>query len=268
MSFPAYSDFLAAHAHSVLVEVIETRGSTPREAGAVMLVAANASIGTIGGGYLEFMAIDHARRMLAGETVDSELDVPLGPEIGQCCGGRTRIGFAMVDDAVVERLLRQESDERSAAPDVMIFGAGHVGLALAAALAPLPFNVTMIETRALDEAALPPNMTARRVAMPEAEISAIRPGGAVLILTHDHALDFLIARQALARADLPYVGMIGSATKRATFRHWLQREGGTAAEFARLTLPIGGDTVRDKRPSVIAALVAAELCRVLLGGKG
>jgi xanthine dehydrogenase accessory factor len=81
----------------------------------------------------------------------------------------------------------------------------------------------------------------------------------VLILTHDHALDFLIARAALARTDLAYVGMIGSATKRATFAHWLKREGEDDRLMTRLTLPIGGNAVRDKRPEVIAALVAAEL---------
>ncbi|MBR0554688.1 xanthine dehydrogenase accessory protein XdhC [Ciceribacter sp. L1K23] len=267
MPFSDYSEFLAAHPRLILVEVLEAKGSTPREAGAFMLVATEGTSGTIGGGYLEFMTIDHARRLLAGDNVDAELDVPLGPEIGQCCGGRTRIGFIVVDEAVRENLLRREDERRAADPDVMIFGAGHVGLALASALSSLPFNVSVIETRSIDETALPRNIIAKRVAMPEAEIAAIRPGGAVLILTHDHALDFLIARQALARRDLAYVGMIGSATKRATFRHWLEREGGETNDFARLTLPIGGDTVRDKRPPVIAAMVAAELCRVLLDGR-
>ena len=75
----------------------------------------------------------------------------------------------------------------------------------------------------------------------------------------DHALDFLIAKEALARDDLAYVGMIGSKTKRATFAHWLEREGEPMSRLAKLILPIGGNSVRDKRPAIIAALVATEL---------
>ena len=103
--------------------------------------------------------------------------------------------------------------------------------------------------------------------MPEVEIAQAKPGAAIVILTHDHALDFLIAKEALARAELAYVGMIGSKTKRATFASFLEREGATRASMDRLTLPIGGSTVKDKRPAVIAAMVAAELLGLLLGAQ-
>lgn len=251
----------------VLVEIVEAKGSTPREAGAYMLVARDLedpAWGTIGGGQLEFMAIAEAHRLLieGGET--AELDVPLGPEIGQCCGGRTRIALTRVDDAIAGRLSHDDSERRARQPEIVLFGAGHVGLALAHALAPLPFTVTVVETRPVDAADLPLAVALRHVAMPEAEIARIRPGGAVIILTHDHALDFLIAEKALARDDLAYVGMIGSATKRATFANWLKRETGSSETIDRLVLPIGGDTVRDKRPAVIAAMVAAEMLERLL----
>ncbi|ATN35177.1 xanthine dehydrogenase accessory protein XdhC [Rhizobium sp. ACO-34A] len=264
---PSLPAFLAAHPNSVLVEVAEARGSTPREAGAFMVVADNRLFGTIGGGHLEYIAIDHARAMLAGQAAGETLDIPLGPEIGQCCGGRTLLRFTKVDETVRQRLLRQSSSEQQAYHDIFLFGAGHVGLALAAALAPLPFNVTVVETRQIEAGALPDAITFRHVPMPEAEVAAIRPGGAAVILTHDHALDFLIAREALARDDLAYTGMIGSATKRATFSRWLLREGGEAAWLERLRLPVGGDTVKDKRPAVIAALVTAELVTRLLGSQ-
>lgn len=261
------SSFLHTHPRSILVTVAGIKGSTPREAGAFMLVAQDAIHGTVGGGALEFMAIDHARAMLDGEDKPGTLDVPLGPEIGQCCGGRMVLSFANVDERIADALLENEQARLRQQPEVMIFGAGHVGLALARALAPLPFNVTVVETREIDATDLPETVAARRTAMPEAKVAAIRPGGAVLILTHDHALDFLIAKEALARPDLSYVGMIGSATKRATFRHWLEREGGSAEDCSRLVLPIGGESVRDKRPTVIAAMVAAELCEILLAGR-
>lgn len=261
-SLPA---FLASHSDAVLVDVAEVKGSTPREAGAFMVVAPDALFGTIGGGQLEFLAIDHARKLLASGERTASLDVPLGPEIGQCCGGRTVLAFRRLDaQARAALLARQDAVERGY-PDVFLFGAGHVGQALALALAPLPLTVTMIETRDLADEALVEGVALRRVAMPEAEVATIRPGGAAVILTHDHALDFLIARQALARDDLRYIGMIGSATKRATFARFLTREDAPPDLIDRLVLPIGGTGLRDKRPAVIAALVAAELLTALLG---
>ncbi|MBP1848585.1 xanthine dehydrogenase accessory protein XdhC [Rhizobium halophytocola] len=258
------SETARAESPAILVEILTALGSTPREAGAFMLVSDSGISGTIGGGQLEFMAIDHARRMLAGEAVSGTLDIPLGPEIGQCCGGRTVLGFRPVDAAVAAEVASRQQAERALRRDVWLFGAGHVGLALAAALRPLPFAVTVVETRRIDPADLPKGMPLRTVAMPEAEVAGIRPGGAAVILTHDHALDFLIGRAALERPDLPYVGMIGSATKRATFRSWLAREAAAPGLIDRLVLPIGGSAVRDKRPAVIAALVAAELIATLL----
>ncbi|QLF68281.1 xanthine dehydrogenase accessory protein XdhC [Peteryoungia desertarenae] len=256
--------FLAAHSASVLVEVAEAKGSTPRDAGTIMLVAPNSLLGTIGGGQLEYLAIDHARRILAGETLPLTLDIPLGPEIGQCCGGRTLIGFRVVDAGIAAEVEGRLQYEMAGAPEVMVFGAGHVGLALARALAPLPLKVTLIDSRPAIDGEAPRDITFRRVAMPEAEVGTLQAGSAVVILTHDHALDFLVAREALSRGDLAYVGMIGSKTKRATFSSFLRQEGLSPSLLDQLTLPIGGSDVRDKRPAVIAALVAAELLGVLL----
>lgn len=264
MTMTTLPAFLAAHHHAVLVEVAETKGSTPREAGTMMLVAETALWGTIGGGYLEFMAIGHARRRLAGEAVTDTLDVPLGPEIGQCCGGRTLLSFRAVDASVAAELTQRLADERAAFPEVMLFGAGHVGLALAKALAPLPLAVTLIDSRPEIDGEVPDGIAFRRVAMPEAEVARAKPGAAVVIVTHDHALDFLIAKEALHRSDLAYIGMIGSKTKRATFASFLEREGVARESIERLTLPIGGGTVKDKCPAVIAAMVAAELLGLLL----
>jgi xanthine dehydrogenase accessory factor len=230
----------------------------------MMLVAETALWGTIGGGYLEFMAIGHARRRLAGEDVAETLDVPLGPEIGQCCGGRTLLSFRAIDATVTAELTHRLQREREAFPQVMLFGAGHVGLALARALQPLPLAVTLIDSRPEIDGTPPKGVTFRRVAMPEAEVARAKPGAAVVILTHDHALDFLITREALTRPDLAYIGMIGSKTKRATFASFLEREGMNRSALDRLTLPIGGGTVKDKRPAVIAAMVTAELLGVLL----
>jgi xanthine dehydrogenase accessory factor len=255
--------FLTETPRSILIEITGTQGSTPRETGTFMLVSADHIWGTIGGGQFEFLAIANARDMLQGAG-EEFMDIPLGPEIGQCCGGRTQLRCRPATPDVIGDLKRRMEDESHDWPEVYLFGAGHVGKALAVALRPLPLLTTVIETRREELDDLPPDIRTLHVAMPEALVSDIPSGAAAIILTHDHALDFLIAREALARDDLAYVGMIGSATKRATFSHWLVRDaGGDKSWMDRLTLPIGGATVRDKRPEVIAAMTAAELLTAL-----
>jgi xanthine dehydrogenase accessory factor len=249
----------------MMIEVIETRGSTPRETGAFMLVGPGWLWGTVGGGNMEFAAIEKARSMLnqpgTGEVL---LDITLGPDSGQCCGGRVKLRIAIFDDSERGALEKRLREKENLYPDVYLFGAGHVGRALAQALKPLPVRVTVIESRADELANLDEQILHRLVAMPEAEVAQIRPGGAAVILTHDHALDFLIGAEALKRSDLVYTGMIGSKTKRAVFASWLREAGVDTSTVDRLVLPIGGTAVRDKRPEVIAALVAAELMTVFL----
>ena len=258
--------FLGTAGKVVLVDVREAAGSTPREAGAWMLVSTDAIYGTIGGGQLEFMAIDRARQMIAGTGSIDLLDVPLGPEIGQCCGGRVRIDLTLADQA-----LRAEVSERAARADALLphaylFGGGHVGRALAETLALLPLKVTVVETRADAVGDLPESVEVELTAVPEEAVRAAPAGSAFIVLTHDHALDFLIVAEALARRDAAYVGMIGSRTKRATFVSWYRKEAGGGEEAAaRLVCPIGGADVKDKRPAVIAALAAAEVMRGLAG---
>ncbi len=304
--------FLGSAGRLALVEVAGTKGSTPRERGAFMLVSASAILGTIGGGQLEYMAIDKARQMVGsspsplwggsagkagrGEgaalegppprtTASSDpprkgegkearievdeicaiLDVPLGPEIGQCCGGRVEVLIRIVDTAIAAELISAAEAEEAHLPHVYIFGGGHVGQALAASVALLPVHGVVIETRAEALEGMPETVETRLTPMPETEIRKAPAGTAFAILTHDHALDFLIVAEALKRDDAAYVGMIGSKTKKATFRNWfLKSADGSEAEFSRLVSPVGGDAVKDKRPTVIAALAAAEIMTALV----
>lgn len=261
--------FLDAHPAAAKVEVSAAKGSTPREAGAWMLVAPERIFGTIGGGQLEFMAIDEARSLLRGASTSKAepakaLDIPLGPDIGQCCGGRVGLSIERVDQALRDALLARARADDDILPRVLVFGGGHVGRALAEALVLLPVRATVVETRAEAVAGFPQDVETRLTAVPEELVRAAPAGTAFVVLTHDHALDFLIVSEALKRGDAAYVGMIGSATKKATFRSWfLKTAGGSAAAFSRLVTPIGGDAVRDKRPAVIAALAAAEVMTAL-----
>ncbi|MER8750574.1 xanthine dehydrogenase accessory protein XdhC [Mesorhizobium sp. M1050] len=263
-------DFLAGQGRIALVEVAGTKGSTPREKGALMLVSQSAILGTIGGGQLEYMAIDKARQMLFSPSRGERrraatLDVPLGPEIGQCCGGRVEVLIRLVDAALAAELVAAAEAEEAQLPHVYIFGGGHVGQALASTIALLPVYGVVIETRAEALEGMPETVETRLTPIPEAMVRDAPAGAAFAILTHDHALDFLIVAEALKRGDAAYVGMIGSKTKKATFKNWfLKSADGSEAEFARLISPIGGDAVKDKRPQVIAALAAAEIMTALV----
>lgn len=251
-------DLLAAGAPLVLAEVGATRGSAPRDAGAWMLVAAEAVAGTIGGGQLEYMAIDRARVMLRRGLASEAMEVPLGPAIGQCCGGHVSLRLTPVDKWTAHMLEARIEAEEAALPEVLVFGAGHVGRALAAALLLLPVRVKLIDQRVAELALAAPAVPTTLSPLPEAEVAAAAPGSAFVILTHDHALDFLVTAAALDRGDAAYVGMIGSETKLARFRSWRKRTGARGDPAAGLTCPIGGPS-GDKRPAVIAALVAAEI---------
>ena len=260
-------EFLRREPGCLLVGISGVAGSTPRDTDAFMLVAAERLYGTIGGGQLEYMAIDHARRALRRGEPAQAMDVPLGPEIGQCCGGRVALTFTAVTPEVAAFLIARSDREMAERPHVYIFGAGHVGDALAMALSLVPVRTVLVDTREEElSASNVEGIETCLTAMPEALVRDAPPGSAFVILTHDHALDFLIATEALRREDAAYVGMIGSKTKRATFKNWLSREIGSPELFDRLVCPIGGTAVKDKRPAVIAALAAAEITAAALSG--
>ncbi len=258
-------DFLRRAQAAILVEVTGAAGSTPRDTDAFMLVSERGIFATIGGGQLEYMAIDHARRALRFNVAAEPMNVPLGPEIGQCCGGRVGLSFTAVTPLIARDLIARSDREMASRPHVYVFGAGHVGDALAMALSLAPLRVILVDTRE-DEliASTVPRIETCLTAMPEAVVRDAPAGSSFVILTHDHALDFLIAAEALKRPDAAYVGMIGSKTKRATFRNWLSREVGQPDLFENLVCPIGGTAVKDKRPAVIATLAASEIMTAAL----
>lgn len=280
---------IEAGGRAVLVLVAEARGSVPREAGAAMVVTAERSLGTIGGGTVEHRAIEEARRLIAdaGPLADTSpkdgtlppanrlvLDFPLGPALDQCCGGHMRIAFAAFGVADLPRL-RKTGKTLNLWPDgpafcdppsersVLIYGAGHVGAALVHALAPLPFQVRWIDARLDAFPASPPN-SVETVAtpLPEAEAKAASPDALHVVLTHSHALDMEIVTAVMERGDFAYLGLIGSATKRALFQRRLRERGIPGPMLARLVCPIGLPGLKDKRPAVIAASVAAELLQL------
>ena len=233
------------------IRITATEGSAPRDMGTTMWVSLRDSVGTIGGGALEYRAMDIARQMLQQGEAARTLDLPLGPEIGQCCGGRVKL-----------TLQRGQRGECYAdLPSVYVFGIGHVGGALLRHLNGLPINVHSIDERGNHLQDLPDGITAHNTPLPEAVVATAPAGAAFIVMTHDHGQDFAIAAAALARGDAAYVGMIGSASKRGAFENWYRRENG--ASSGALICPIGAAGLGDKRPAVIAVHVAAEVMNAL-----
>jgi xanthine dehydrogenase accessory factor len=252
--------WLADGEAAVLVEVTEALGSAPREAGTRMLVSAVRSAGTVGGGHLELKAIERARRMLAGEAVAPTAHYPLGPALGQCCGGAVTLAFTMLDAKVLGAWPK-------VAPrfHLQLYGAGHVGRAIVSALAPLNVVVDWIDEREEEfpaELALPPQVRKVCVDTIEAEVRHAPRGAYYLVLTHRHDLDLRISEAILQRGDFAFFGLIGSKTKRNRFIHRFERRGIPAGTIARMTCPIGVPGIEGKEPEVIAAAVAAQLLLV------
>ena len=251
--------FFRRHELVAAVFIEEVRGSAPRDEDAWMLVSPNAIFRTIGGGSLEFTAINKARALLASDVTSEQFSIPLGPETGQCCGGHVRVRIERLDETGREGLTHRIDREISALPNVFVFGAGHVGCCLAEALALLPVHALLIDSRKEALEAAPDGIETCLTALPESIIESAPADSAYVILTHDHALDFLITGAALKRDDARYVGLIGSKTKRAKFRNWFDQQTGSKTGLERLVCPIGMQRSADKRPEVIAGFVAAEI---------
>ncbi len=262
LSTSSLSDFLAAHASVIKIALTRVRGSSPRNEGTEMFVAPNALWGTIGGGQLEYLAIDAARDMLRDGALQRDMDIPLGPEIGPVPRQLDR------DAADPDARVGQARGTRIAAPAERCCASRtrlrcrHVGRALASLFQHMPVNCVLTDTRPEEIALNTAKVETRVSVLPEADIWNAPARSAFIVLTHDHALDFLLASAALERGDAAYVGMIGSATKRAKLKSWTHRHcGGQTIEH--LNCPIGASGSRDKRPSVIAAFVVAEVMAVL-----
>ena len=290
----ALSSALAAHGRVARVVIAAHDGSSPREVGAAMLVWDQGQSGTIGGGALEFAAAAKARALLAGGGRSVER-VALGPSIGQCCGGAVTL-WTEVYEAVpepvagvvargsgtmplaVKRLLVAARGQglrpepglvqgwlvepvAEAERQVWIWGAGHVGRALVAVLAPLPgIAITWVDTgpERFPEA-MPEGVTPVWAAAPEALV-AHAPGTAEhLIVTYSHALDLELCHRLLGRG-FRWLGLIGSATKWARFRSRLAALGHSPGAINKITCPIG-DVSLGKHPQAIAIGVALQLLK-------
>lgn len=277
--WPVIAQALGAHGACVLVSVVRAEGSTPREVGARMIVVPEGFHGTIGGGTLEWKALARAQAMLGGPPAVKTLVQSLGPDLGQCCGGRVTLAFEAFDRSnlpVVADLAAREEEgsfeitgripghplteqfgERRR--EVIVCGAGHVGRALMLALAPLPFAVTLADPRRLQLPPVAPANVRLTDDDPVALVAAAPAESFVFIMSHSHSLDLDIAAAALRNPSIVAVGLIGSATKRVRFETRLRAAGIDEARIAAMICPIGVPGIASKHPAAIAAAVAAQI---------
>ena len=315
------------------IVVANVRGSAPREAGTCMLVGKGHVLGTIGGGKLEWVAIEAARVLL------NDVDAPaakverlvLGADLAQCCGGvvdlwieryttadcelldriattRRRGGGRLITRLTADGVMRElnwmevpQLARRSVGPVAVggavqlnwpgapraddatliealdeplpcfwLYGAGHVGQALARVVATLPLRTTWIDSRRellpgeLDEPdEIVASIDLRHSPDPELTVQQAPSQTHFIVMTHDHALDYALCRRILERGDFASVGVIGSKSKAARFRSRLARDAVPKERIAQLRCPIGIEGLKSKLPAVIAVAVAAQLLQAI-----
>ena len=249
--------------HCVLVSVLYIEGSAPREAGAAMLITPRHVHGTIGGGHLELKSVAIARELLqAGLSASDAGSVtrrfPLGPALGQCCGGVAHIRFDVCAAGMVPPALQVQAPANLF--ELRLFGAGHVGQALVNVLAEVDCDITWVDSREQQfPAHVPANARIELSEAPQEEVAAASPGAFYLVMTHSHALDLAIVERIFERGDAGLVGLIGSHTKRITFERRLRGKGFADSAIESLVCPIGMPGVAGKAPGVVAIAVAAQL---------
>ena len=260
--FNGFNNFLNYNKRVIQASIVRTIGSSPRNSDTEMFISETDTLGTIGGGQLEYLVINHSKKMIAENIKKDILKISLGPEIGQCCGGKVEVSLLEMYEKDKCLALNRFDKKDKNLPHVYVMGAGHVGRALALQLQHLPVRCVLIDSRVDELAKCSADVETRLSAIPEVDIKSAPRGSAYVILTHDHALDFILCGAALDRHDAKYVGMIGSKTKKVKFKKWYQvnYDNNLIKDFI---CPIGNVKNQDKRPSIIASSVTAEVINML-----
>ena len=298
---------LSVHQPVVMITVIAAEGSTPRDAGARMLVTFDAIEGSIGGGKLEFAETAHARRLLSvtntlGPWHREARLIVLGPDAGQCCGGVVEVLHEVFGTAEVLVLNAQLREAKGSVitrpltsgtppqfvipakagtqatrgervwseplspprPKLHLYGAGHTAREIIRIAAGLPLDIAWIDIAAerfpTDQSASAHTIVTEH----PAHFASTAPRGALhLAMSHSHDLDYAICEALLTRNDFAFLGLIGSATKRARFVQRFRRAGVADAALARLICPIGLESIKGKAPAVIALSAVAQLVAIV-----
>jgi len=231
----------------VLVTVLETKGSSPRDTGTKMVVSADESFDTIGGGALEYQSIEIAQELLSANKATRQMTKTfnLGRDLKQCCGGVVKVFFEVFPASNF---------------NIVIFGAGHIAKSLIKILEEVECQVSWFDSRPelfSEECAL--HIRKQVMSQPELAVESCKVNSYFLVMTHDHALDQQLCESIISRGDSVYCGLIGSATKGLKFRQRLLKKNYTQQELNILTCPVGLSILKSKKPMEIAVSISAEL---------
>lgn len=233
-----------------LVTITNCLGSTPCVVGSRMIVTKNKNInGTIGGGKLEFNAIDEAL-IAINENRIIKSTYTLGPEFEQCCGGKVEL--------IIEPM--------NQSPKLFVFGAGHIGVEICNMMEDTLFEVHLIDSREnwFSEMELKPLVNTYEPKLGDFKTfkDSVQWGNQcyVLVLTHDHKLDFDIIAMALQK-ETKFLGLIGSKTKRVRFNNMLINDMNIKEGMSNVVCPIGLE-LGGNSPKEIAISVVAQLIQV------
>ncbi|MEM7209613.1 MAG: xanthine dehydrogenase accessory protein XdhC [Pseudomonadota bacterium] len=231
----------------VLATILETKGSTPRNCESKMVVTADDTFDSIGGGHLEYETTRLARELLSsGESQHRIENFSLGPSLGQCCGGYVKVLFEIFPSTEF---------------NIVVFGGGHVATALHKILRELPCHVRWVDSREAFTAKH--EHTVEYVEAPVDVVQHAPNQSDYLIMTHDHSLDYALTEAILKRHgelnDVNFCGLIGSRSKAAKFRKRLAFKGFDANLIGMLTCPIGRTDIPGKRPMEIAVSISSDL---------
>ena len=245
----------------IMIKIIETKGSVPRNKNVYMVISNNKQFGTIGGGELEFRATNEAKKLLKNNLKKNILKYPLGPSLGQCCGGYLKIelnkfssGKKLIEKLDLKNYILKENN------NLYIFGAGHVSKSIINKLDGVGFNIFVIDSREEFLSQINNEYIEKIFAKnPEIIIKNTLPNSFYLVMTHSHQLDLLICSHLLNINNFTFLGLIGSKTKRERFKKRLNELGYDNNLIQKIECPIGINSINGKEPDVIAISIIGRL---------
>ena len=244
----------------IKAKLISTEGSVPRDSGTFMLITSKYLFGSIGGGQLEYSVIQKAKKFLNEKEIiiNEIINIPLGPSIGQCCGGYAQVKITKYDNGI--QSLKNEKLKINKLDNLYIFGAGHVGQELSSKSVDLDFNVHLIDSRneylkIQNEKKIIPIFTT----FPWMLVKNLPKKSYYIVLTHSHDYDFKIINEILNLNTFQFVGLIGSKTKMKRFSNRLVKLGYNQYLINKIECPIGLQNITSKKPGEIAISIIARL---------
>ena len=244
----------------IKAKLISTEGSVPRDSGTFMLISSKYLFGSIGGGQLEYSIIQKAKKLLNEKEIKNNeiINIPLGPSIGQCCGGYAQVKITKYNNGA--QSLKNEKFIINKLDNLYIFGAGHVGQELSSKSVDLDFNVHLIDSRneylkIQNKKEIIPIFTT----YPWMLIKNLPKRSYYIVLTHSHDYDFKIINEILNLNTFQFVGLIGSKTKRKRFSNRLVKLGYNQHLINKVECPIGLKNITSKKPGEIAISIIARL---------